>query len=214
MAEIVQKAREKQPGLIVVDRAVEGPYQNYLTPENKVPENMLPYPWEACIISGGGWSWSPNARYKSPQQVIHILVDIVAKGGNLLLNIAPGPEGTWHDAAYDLLQDVGDWIAVNGEAIYATRPLFPYKDGKVCLTQKKDGTVYAIYLADESEARPPKEIGLTDWQPGEGAEVSFLGSEMPISWVRQDSGVSFQIPESLRKSPPCAYAWAIKISSP
>jgi len=58
MGELVKKAREKQPGLIVVDRAVAGPHQNYLTPENRVPEKMLPYPWESCIIMGGGWSYS------------------------------------------------------------------------------------------------------------------------------------------------------------
>jgi alpha-L-fucosidase len=214
MGELVQKARGKQPGLIVVDREVEGPYQNYLTPENRVPEKMLPYPWEACLTSGGGWSWNPNARYKSPQQLVHILVDIVAKGGNLLLNIAPGPEGTWHDAAYDLLEDVGDWMEVNGEALYETRPLVPYKEGKVCLTQKKDGTVYAIYLTDENEVRPPKEISLTSWHPEGDAVVSLLGSDATINWAREDSGVRFHIPESLRESPPCAYAWAVKISSP
>ena len=65
MDELVEKARKKQPGLIVVDRAEKGKNQNYLTPENRVPEKELPYPWESCIIAGGGWSWVPNAKYKS-----------------------------------------------------------------------------------------------------------------------------------------------------
>ncbi len=65
MDELARKAREKQPGLIVVDRAVEGKNQNYLTPENRVPEVALPFPWESCIIAGGGWSWVPDAKYKS-----------------------------------------------------------------------------------------------------------------------------------------------------
>lgn len=90
MDELVAKAREKQPGLIVVDRAVPGKNQNYLTPENRVPEKALPYPWESCIIAGGGWSWVPEATYMNGRQVVHLLADIVAKGGNLLLNIAPG----------------------------------------------------------------------------------------------------------------------------
>ncbi|NNG10705.1 MAG: alpha-L-fucosidase, partial [Arenibacter sp.] len=89
MDELVEKAREKQPGLIVVDRAVHGKNQNYLTPENRVPEKPLPYPWESCIIAGGGWSYSFDAEYMSGREAIHTLVDIVAKGGNLLLNIAP-----------------------------------------------------------------------------------------------------------------------------
>ncbi len=52
--ERVGKARQKQPGLIVVDRAVQGKNQNYLTPENKVPGKALPYPWESCIMARGG----------------------------------------------------------------------------------------------------------------------------------------------------------------
>lgn len=55
MDELVEKARQKQPGLIVVERAVEGKNQNYLTPENQIPTEALPYPWESCIISGGSW---------------------------------------------------------------------------------------------------------------------------------------------------------------
>ena len=98
MDELVDKARKKQPGLIVVDRAVPGKNQNYLTPENTVPEQTLPYPWESCIISGGGWSWVPpeKAVYKTPRATYPYACDIVSKGGNLLLNIAPGPNGEWH----------------------------------------------------------------------------------------------------------------------
>jgi len=79
MDELVEKARKKQPGLIVVDRAVEGKNQNYLTPENTIPKEALPFPWESCIIAGGGWSWVDNATYKSSQELIHMLVDIVCK---------------------------------------------------------------------------------------------------------------------------------------
>ena len=103
MDELVVKARQKQPGLIVVDRAVHGKNQNYLTPENRVPEKTLPYPWESCITSGGGWSYTPDAKYMTGRQGIHMLIDVVAKGGNLLLNVAPSPEGEWQQGAYDLL---------------------------------------------------------------------------------------------------------------
>ena len=158
MDELVEKARQKQPGLIVVDRAVQGKNQNYLTPENRVPEQELPYPWESCIIAGGGWSWVPEATYMSGRQVVHLLVDIVAKGGNLLLNIAPGPLGQWHDGAYQMLEELGAWMDVNNEAIYETRALSPFKEGNICLTKKKDGTVYAIYLAEEGEAQLPAHL--------------------------------------------------------
>ena len=68
------------------------------------------------------WSYVPNDTYKSPRVLIHMLADVVSKGGNLLLNIGPGPDGAWHDAAYDRLAALGAWMKVNGEAIYGTRP--------------------------------------------------------------------------------------------
>ena len=74
-----------------------------------------------------------------------MLVDIVSKGGNLLLNVAPGPEGNWHDEAYERLNDIGEWMKINGEAIYGTRAIEPYKDSRICFTNKKNSrTVYAI----------------------------------------------------------------------
>ena len=168
MDELVEKARKKQPGLIVVDRAVPGQNQNYLTPENTVPDQAIPYPWESCIIAGGGWSWVPpeKAVYKTPRATIHMLADIVSKGGNLLLNIAPGPNGEWHPEAYKLLEHIGQWMEVNAEAIYGTRALTPYKEGNICLTQKAESNaVYAIYLAGTEETVPPATMSLGSIHP-------------------------------------------------
>ncbi|MDD5508769.1 MAG: alpha-L-fucosidase [Bacteroidales bacterium] len=211
MNELVKKAREKQPGLIVVDRAVPGKNQNYLTPENQVPEEALPFPWESCIISGGGWSWVPDAVYMSGHKAIHLLVDIVAKGGNLLLNIAPGPDGTWDEGAYRLLEDIGEWMRVNSEAIYGTRVIAPYKQGKVCLTSKKDGTLYLIYLADENEARMPAVIPVEGLCPDEGDGATLLGSGKKLKWYKKGDGFEVKIPASIRDNPPCSDAWVVKI---
>ncbi len=212
MAEIARKARIKQPGLIVVDRAVEGKYQNYLTPENSVPDKRLPYPWESCIIMGGGWSYSKNAKYKSARELIHMLVDIVSKGGNLLLNIGPGPDGTWHQDAYDRLKEIGDWMRINGEAIYDSRPVAPYREGKVCLTGQKNGTVYVVYLGDKSEKIPPSKIWCSSVCPAEGAAVTIPGTKKKLEWEKTGAGFLVNIPESIRQNPPCNYAWTIKIS--
>ncbi len=212
MDELVTKVREKQPGILVVDRAVHGINQNYLTPENRVPEAALPYPWESCIISGGGWSFNPDARYMSGREGIHMLADIVAKGGNLLLNVAPSPEGELQQGAYDLLAEFGKWIKVNSEGIYDTRAVAPFKENNICLTRAKDGTTYFIYLAGEGEDEIPAEIIITSKQPDRGAQVSVLGSNLRLKWKKEGEGFKVTIPESLRKDPPCDYAWTIKVS--
>ncbi len=213
MPELVRKARERQPGLIVVDRAVEGPYQNYLTPENQVPGKLLPYPWESCIIMGGGWSYSFNARYKSARSLIQMLADIVAKGGNLLLNIAPSPEGTWDDEAYARLREIGSWMKINSEAIYDSHPLAPYREGKMAYTQLKDGRAYALYLADTNEKLLPAEISLSTITPARNAAVTLLGAKENLAWEKRGNEVFVLIPESMRKNPPCEHAWVLKISA-
>jgi len=211
MDELVAKARQKQPGLIVVDRAVHGKNQNYLTPENRVPEKALPYPWESCIIAGGSWSWLPNAKYMSSRSAVQLLVDIVAKGGNLLFNIAPGPEGQWHDGAYRLLEDMGKWMAINGEAIYGTRALAPFKEGKVCISQKGKNTVYIYYMAEEGEKMPEK-ISMSAFSLPVNAKVKMLGSDASLKTEKSATGFSVIIPEKIRKSPPSDFVWVMKVT--
>lgn len=214
MVEIAAKAREKQPGLIVVDRAVKGPNQNYLTPENKVPETQLPYPWESCIIAGGGWSWVPDAVFMTPKQAIHMLIDIVAKGGNLLYNIAPGPDGRWPEGAYKLLAAMGDWIDVNGEAIYSTRAIAPYKTDNICLSQQKDTkAVYALYLEEEDGSGLPESFTVKGIKAAKNAQLTLLGAKGNLKWQNTDEGVKVTIPSSIRKNLPCDLAWAVKISA-
>ncbi len=209
---IVRSAREKQPGLIVVDRSVPGPYQDYLTPENSVPQNPLPYPWETCMPMATSWSYVPNDKYKSVHELVHLLVDIVSKGGNFLLNIGPGPDGEFDPAAYDRLKGIGEWMKVNSEAIYNTHPVAPYKDGKVCLTQQDDGTTYAIYLSDENETNPPSKIWMSGVCPVENAKVSMLGSDKDLSWEKVGNGFEADVPTEYVEHPPCQYAWVMKIS--
>ena len=212
MDELVVKARKKQPGLIVVDRAVHGKNQNYLTPENRVPEKTLPYPWESCIISGGGWSHTPDAKYMSGREGIHMLVDIVAKGGNLLLNIAPSPQGEWQQGAYDLLKEYGDWMDVNSPAIYGTKPIAPYKEKNICMTQNKEGNVFLCYLAAEGEHTIPSEIIVESLTPKRGAKIKMLGTHTNVRWSPLDKGFKIKVPEKIRSNPTSKYAWVFKLS--
>ena len=212
MDELAAKVRQKQPGLIVVDRAVPGKNQNYLTPENKVPDRALPYPWESCIIAGGGWAWVDNPKYKSSRELIQMLVDIVCKGGNLLLNIAPSPEGIWHEDAYERLEDIGAWMRVNKEAIYDTRAIAPYKEAKIGYTFKQDAnTLYAIYLPDEGQETLPGQVTLESFTPVPGSRIALLGVDTPLLWSVEQGATRIQVPPNIRQAPPCRDAWVFRL---
>ncbi len=211
MDELAAKARVKQPGLIVVDRAVEGPNQNYLTPENTVPKEMLPYPWESCMILGGGWSYSFDAKYMSGRKVIHLLTDIVAKGGNLLLNIGPSPEGTWDEGAYQALAETGSWMKVNGEAIYGTRKVAPYYDGPLYHTEKKDGSArYLIYCLKEGESIPP-EVAVRGYVPKAGATIDIIGFKGSVRYQKSGDGILVRLPGSFSQKAGLPFAFVLRI---
>lgn len=212
MDELVAKARKEQPGLIVVDRAVYGKNQNYLTPENRVPEEPLPYPWESCIIAGGGWSYAFDAKYMSGRKAVHTLVDIVAKGGNLLLNIAPSPNGEWDEGAYKLLAEIGSWMDVNKEAIYGTKAMAPYKFENICVTSKDDGSIYLIYLVEEGQTELPSEIEFPDFKPSGKIKTELLGFKSKLSTSRSKSGTTIRIPKSLTKNLLATEAFVIKLN--
>lgn len=149
MRKLARIARSNNPDLIIVDRSVGGRYENYRTPEKQVPDSLLDYPWETCMTMGDSWSYVPNDNYKSTNQLIHMLCDVVAKGGNLLLNVGPDAEGRIPEEAQQRMCEMGAWLDANGCGIYGTRPLYPYCFENVRFTQSKDGKHrYAICLLD------------------------------------------------------------------
>ncbi|MCX6290445.1 MAG: alpha-L-fucosidase [Bacteroidetes bacterium] len=207
MHRIGEMARSLQPGIIMVDRAVEGYYQNYLTPEQQVPEKPLAYPWETCMTMATSWSYVPNDVYKPANKLIHLLAKVVSRGGNFLLNIGPGPDGDWDAVAYSRLKEIGDWMKVNDEAIYETQPVPPYESGKIVFTSKKDGTVYMIYLAEENETILPGEISFSGIAPRANTVVKLLGTNLNFRWKEENGIVKIKIHEKLRTQIPCRHAW-------
>jgi alpha-L-fucosidase len=205
---IAQNSRKKQPGLIVVDRAVPGPHQNYLTPENQVPDRTLYFPWETCMPMTLSWSYEPGLEYKPARKLIHTLIDVVAKGGNFLLNIAPNSDGDYDQEAYNRLKEIGEWMKINGEAIYYSHPVEPYKEDKICFSQLNDGTVYALYLADENENSIPAKIVFKKFPISNYSIVELLGSSAKLKLNINE----IVIPEAVGKNPSCKYAWVFKIS--
>jgi len=204
MPRLVKEVRAKQPKVIVVDRDVPGEQQNYLTPEQTIPESGLPYPWETCMTMGNSWSYVPNDIYKSADELIKKLVDIVSKGGNFLLNIGPGPDGELDSVAYERLNQIGAWMKINSQAIYATRPFSTFGEGdNIRFTQSKDGKTRYIFLFDF----PRDKIKISKMPIQSGQIVQILGNSKKLKWQNVADGVEISVPASLRTT--TDHVWVI-----
>jgi alpha-L-fucosidase len=206
MAKITKMARSHQPGLLVVDRTVTGEFENYVTPEQQIPDHYMSIPWESCITMGDSWSYIPKENFKSTEKLIHTLVDIVAKGGNLLLNVAPGPDGEWHQEAYTRLEEIGKWMNTNSVGIYETKPLAPYRQGKWAYT-KKGNTTYAFYLAEAGEKLPVslKPAGLII---SKTAKITLAGSKKAMK--QKDGNIVIPAKTSEEIGAQAAYLFVIE----
>ncbi len=206
MPRLVREVRVKQPKLIVVDRAVPGEQQNYLTPEQHIPENGLPYPWETCMTMASSWSYVPNDVYKPTNELVEKLVDIVSKGGNYLLNIGPSPSGEYSDTAYVRLREIGEWMKINSEAIYGTRMYAVFGEGNnIRYTQSKDGKTQYVFLFEF----PTSPVVLTKITLNKGQKVNLLGSDKPLKWKQSEHRLEITVPAALKKT--TNHVWVMKI---
>lgn len=212
MPSIAAMARKHQPGLIIVDRTVGGAYENYRTPEQRIPDKPLPYPWETCMTLGTSWSYNPFDHYKPAGEVIRILLDIVSKGGNLLLNVGPSPEGRLPVEAVNIMKETGQWLKINGDAIYNTRPVKPWKQDNIYYTRSGNGIINAIYLAGNNDKNMPDEIMLKGFHGNSSTTIELAGSSRKPEWHNSPGGMVISIPEDTSRQPPCHYAWTFRMS--
>ena len=180
-------------------------------------------------ISIKSWGYVENDTFRSPESLIGELVDVVSKNGALLLNIGPKPDGTIPDQAAQILQKVGGWLAVNGEAIYGSRPWTTYGEGPTKVEggafhdaatapyssqdirfTTKGKTLYAISLGWPSDGKiTVKSLGKSaPGLPGGIKHVDLLGSHAAIRWTRDAGGLKLQLP----KQRVGEYAFVFKIS--
>jgi alpha-L-fucosidase len=205
----IDKVRKEQPGLIVVERGTPE-NENYLTPEQNIPDHYIADPWETCLTMGKSWSYIPNENYKTSRELIQTLVDIVAKNGNLLLNIGPGPDGDWHQEAYQRLNEIAKWMKVNGESIFNTKPIPPYRQDKWAFSLNAK-TQYISYLPSQMEKDLSEYVTIPISLLSKMSRVTLLGIKEPLKWRKSGKNIVVTIPEKVRKETSGEPVWVFKI---
>ncbi|HZQ18781.1 MAG TPA: alpha-L-fucosidase [Terriglobales bacterium] len=190
--------------------------------------DMRPSPWQTdTSVSNKSWGYIKDDTFKSPEFIVHQLIDIVSKNGNLLLNIGPRSDGTIPEDVERVLLDVGSWLDVNGEAIYGTRPWRTYGEGPTKVTSgsfhdtdtadykpedfrftTKGDVLYAIGLAWPAHG----DAVIHSLASIAGSEhvksVALIGSSATVRFEQRPDGLHVQLPSQ----PPAKYAYVLRVT--
>jgi alpha-L-fucosidase len=185
--------------------------------ERGIKDTANQFPWQTDT-SIGDWYYRTGQKYKSGNEVIQMLVDIVSKNGNLLINVVQTPEGDLEPDMLQILDEIGVWTAANGEGIYGTRPWKTFgekseeakavKPGRFNENYKfnskdirfttKDGSLYAFCLGTPTQDILIKSLGKKSKFYGSSiSSVKMLGSDVKVKWSEGENGLVIKKPAKL-----------------
>jgi alpha-L-fucosidase len=189
---------------------------------------MMKYPWQTdTSIGKKSWSYVEGEENKTPEQIVHDLIDIVSKNGNMLLNIGPKADGTITEEQQAVLLSIGRWLNVNGEAIYGSRCWKKFGEGSTESTQgsfsdnaapvytagdirftTKGNDLYAIVLNWDEQGTIIRSLDKNAIADAKIQNVTLLGSDEKIVWTQTDEGLKLSFPSAK----PCDFAYSFKIT--
>lgn len=212
--------RSLKPGLIINNRIGKGregmqgmnKYANaagdFGTPEQEILKGAGQDYWESCMTINNNWGFvKADHNWKSAQTLIDNLVDITAKGGNYLLNVGPDALGVIPEPSVERLAEMGKWLSVNKEAIYAVKGIQEYKDGEhIRFTQSKDGKFTYVIFNQQPENQ---QLKFAVVRPKAGSGVYLLGNKKRLNWQVEGRDVVVKLPAKLEGK----YAWVLKVEN-
>jgi alpha-L-fucosidase len=194
----------------VIDDRFGVKHSDFISPEYQTLDKINPKKWEECRGLGRSFGYNRaegEAETIAPDELIYLLVDIVSKNGNLLLDVGPEADGTIPGVQMERLQALGAWLQLNGEAIYGTHPwkraVGETTDGVPIRFTQKNSSTYAILLG------PPKEAAVTfkSLSVKRGTKIFLLGHPEALEWSQVGEGLKVKVPGTL----PGRYAHAFRI---
>jgi alpha-L-fucosidase len=194
----------------VVDDRFGIKHTDFTSPEYATLKEINPKKWEECRGLGQSFGYNRaegEAQTIAPDKLIYLLVDIVSKNGNLLLDVGPEADGTIPPVQMERLKALGAWLAQNGEAIYGTHP-WKRAEGKtgdgvdVRFTQK-NSTLYATILGEPTGTA----VTLASLKPPAGAKIHLLGYGEPLPWSQTGEDIKVTLPAQV----PGKYAYVLAI---
>jgi len=192
------------------ERGKHGDVYNVEYEYGRENEGLLTHPWSYWRGVAKTFGYNRDADpedFLTPKELIRMFVDGVSKNGNFDMNVGPAMEGDIIELERGPLMALGEWLSINGEAIYGTRPWKVQAEDEIRFTAKAN-RVYAIFLK-----WPGEEFHIRSVAPAEGSAVAMLGIPGELEWRREGNGIIVKYPLSKSRPSGAAYAWTLRIQT-